>query len=70
RGIGKALLEAAERWARERGVHKLELHVFPHNEAAVALYERAGYVREGYRHHHYRRAGRYYDAILMARVLD
>jgi RimJ/RimL family protein N-acetyltransferase len=35
----------------------------------VALYERAGYVREGYRHDHYSRAGRFYDAILMARVL-
>jgi putative acetyltransferase len=70
RGVGKGLLEAAERWARERRVHKLELHVFPHNAAAIALYERAGYVREGYRHDHYRRAGRFYDAILMARVLD
>jgi len=69
RGIGRALLEAAERWAAERGIRKLELHVFPHNEAAIALYERLGYVREGYRHEHYRRGGRYYDAILMARKL-
>ena len=28
------------RWAREAGVSKLELHVFPHNEPAIALYER------------------------------
>jgi RimJ/RimL family protein N-acetyltransferase len=68
-GIGRALLEEAVHWARERGVTKLELHVFPHNEAAIALYERLGYVREGYRHEHYRRGGRYYDAILMARRL-
>jgi L-phenylalanine/L-methionine N-acetyltransferase len=69
RGIGRALLDAAERWAAERGIRKLELHVFPHNEAAIALYERAGYVREGYRHEHYLRAGRYYDAVLMARKI-
>ncbi len=69
RGIGRALLDAAERWAAERGIRKLELHVFPHNEAAIALYERAGYEREGYRHEHYRRGGRYYDAILMARKI-
>ncbi len=69
RGIGRALLDAAERWAAERGIRKLELHVFPHNEAAIALYERAGYIREGYRHEHYRRGGRYFDAILMARRL-
>jgi RimJ/RimL family protein N-acetyltransferase len=67
RGIGRALLDAAERWAAEHGIRKLELHVFPHNEAAIALYERAGYEREGFRHEHYRRGGRYFDAILMAR---
>ena len=29
---------------------KLELHVFPHNDPAIALYERLGYAREGLRH--------------------
>ena len=29
RGIGRALLEQAVAWAREAGVRKLELHVFP-----------------------------------------
>jgi RimJ/RimL family protein N-acetyltransferase len=66
RGIGTALLEAAAEWARESGVHKLELHVFPWNEAAIALYERFGFVQEGYRRAHYRRGDEYVDAILMA----
>jgi RimJ/RimL family protein N-acetyltransferase len=66
RGIGTALLEAAAEWARESGVSKLELHVFPWNEPAVALYERFGFVKEGYRHAHYRRGDDYVDAILMA----
>jgi RimJ/RimL family protein N-acetyltransferase len=66
RGIGTALLDAALEWAREAGVRKLELHVFPWNEAAIALYERFGFVREGYRHAHYRRGDEYVDAILMA----
>ena len=66
RGIGRALLDAAERWARERGVRKLELHVFPHNEAAIALYERAGFVREGYRHEPLPPRRHVFDAILMA----
>jgi RimJ/RimL family protein N-acetyltransferase len=66
RGIGTALLDAALEWARESGVRKLELHVFPWNEAAIALYERFGFVREGYRHAHYRRGDEYVDAILMA----
>jgi RimJ/RimL family protein N-acetyltransferase len=66
RGIGRALLEAAVGWAREAGVTKLELHVFPHNEPALALYEDFGFVKEGYRRGHYRRGGELVDAVLMA----
>jgi RimJ/RimL family protein N-acetyltransferase len=67
RGIGTALLDAAVDWAREVGVRKLELHVFPWNEPAIRLYERFGFEREGYRRGHYRRSdGDYADAILMA----
>jgi RimJ/RimL family protein N-acetyltransferase len=66
RGIGTALLDAAVGWARDVGVRKLELHVFPYNEAAIALYEQFGFRREGYRRSHYRREDGYVDAILMA----
>jgi RimJ/RimL family protein N-acetyltransferase len=65
-GVGRALLEAAVDWARGAGVRKLELHVFPWNEAAIALYESFGFEREGFRKAHYRRGGDYVDAILMA----
>jgi RimJ/RimL family protein N-acetyltransferase len=66
RGIGTALLDAAVDWARHSAVRKLELHVFPWNKAAIALYERFGFVKEGYRRGHYRRGDEYVDAILMA----
>jgi RimJ/RimL family protein N-acetyltransferase len=66
RGIGRALLEAGVEWARSAGVTKLELHVFPWNGAAIALYEDFGFVREGLRRKHYRRGDEYVDAILMA----
>ncbi len=69
RGIGRALLEAAEEWARWARIRKLELHVFPYNEPAIKLYEQAGYVREGYRKAHYSRESRDVDAILMAKLL-
>jgi len=65
-GIGRALLEAAADWAREAGVTKLELHVFPYNEPAIALYEDFGFFKEGYRRRHYRRGGELVDAVLMA----
>ena len=71
RGVGTALLAEAVAWARGAGVRKLELHVFPHNAPAIALYERFGFRQEGYRHRHYRRAsGDYADAVLMALELD
>ncbi len=70
RGIGGALLREALGWARAAGVRKLELHVFPHNAAAIELYERFGFEREGYRREHYFRAGEYVDAILMALFVE
>jgi RimJ/RimL family protein N-acetyltransferase len=65
-GIGRMLLDQAAEWGRVSGIRKLELHVFPWNEAALALYESFGFEREGYRKGHYARAGEYVDAILMA----
>ena len=61
---------AAEEWACAAGVTKLELHVFPHNHAAIALYEKLGYEREGLRRGHYARAdGLLRDVLLMAKRL-
>ncbi len=70
RGVGTALMEEAVKWARTSGVTKLELHVFPHNEPAISLYRRLGFEDEGLRRRHYRIAGHYVDAILMALYLD
>lgn len=69
RGVGTALLAAAEEWARRAGVSKLELHVLPHNAGAIALYERLGYRHEGVRRRHFARDGELLDAALMARDL-
>jgi RimJ/RimL family protein N-acetyltransferase len=66
RGIGRSLLEQAVEWARESGIEKLELHVFPHNQPAIKLYEQFGFEREGLRRNHFRRGGRLLDAVLMA----
>ena len=70
RGIGTVLLEEAVSWARSAGVSKLELHVFPWNEPAIALYESFGFEREGYRTRHYARDGELVDVILMAYRVD
>jgi len=70
RGIGTALLAAAVEWARAAEVRKLELHVFPHNDAAIGLYEQFGFRQEGLRKGHYRRGAEYLDAILMAYIVQ
>ena len=43
-GIGAAALQAAEAKAKEMGLRRMGLHVFGHNLAARALYEKLGYV--------------------------
>ncbi|MDP9372127.1 MAG: GNAT family N-acetyltransferase [Chloroflexota bacterium] len=43
RGIGSALVEAAEAWARRKGLMQVRLEVFEFNSGARTLYERLGY---------------------------
>ena len=70
RGVGSALIEAAIECARERGLHKLSLSVFAHNTAAIALYHKFGFVDEGRRIRHFRRAnGELWDAFEMGLLL-
>lgn len=48
KGLGKNALGCALEWAFElRSLNRVWLHVFPENLAAVKLYTRAGFVREG-----------------------
>jgi RimJ/RimL family protein N-acetyltransferase len=71
RGVGTALLREAIDRARKAGAHKVALQVWPHNTAAIALYERFGFRREGYLRRHYRRrSGELWDAVVMGLPLD
>lgn len=71
RGVGSALVAAAIEWAREQGLHKLSLDVFPHNEVAIALYRKYGFREEGRRVKQYRRAnGELWDSIEMGLLLE
>lgn len=71
RGVGTALLEAGIAWARAAGAHKVDLEHWPWNHGAHALYERFGFVEEGYRRRQYRRKdGSLWDSVVMGLVLD
>jgi RimJ/RimL family protein N-acetyltransferase len=66
-GLGTALVAATQEWVRDRGLTRLALSVFPDNARAIAVYTRAGFVREGIRRRQYRQAdGTYRDELLMA----
>ena len=70
-GIGAALMAEAITWARAAGAHKVELEHWPWNHGARRLYERSGFVEEGYRRRQYRRKdGALWDSVLMGLVLD
>ena len=68
RGIGSVLLEASIEWARQAGAHKIALEVWPHNDAAIALYEKFGFEIEGTHRRYAFRNGEYVDAYSMARL--
>jgi putative acetyltransferase len=70
KGVGSALLAASIDWAREHGLHKLSLSVFPHNAAAIALYRKYGFEQEGLRRKHIRRStGELWDLLDMGLLL-
>jgi ribosomal protein S18 acetylase RimI-like enzyme len=48
-GVGKALLAAADDWARQRGYRHLALDTFGDNTHARAVYQRLGYQEESVR---------------------
>ena len=65
-GIGSEMVRSAQEWCRKGGILKLALSVFPDNERAVAVYEHAGFEREGLRRRQYRVDGEFRDELLMA----
>ena len=65
-GIGSMLLGHAIDWARARQERTLSLLVFPHNSAAIALYEHFGFEeRQRYEGFKKRQNGEVWDVILM-----
>lgn len=43
RGVGRALMNHVEHWARNHHCHEVVLDVFAENDGAIAFYERCGY---------------------------
>lgn len=69
RGIGRALMAGLEDWARQAGIHRLQLPVVTSNAPAIALYRKCGFSVEGTLHESARVEGRYVDQYMMAKLL-
>jgi ribosomal protein S18 acetylase RimI-like enzyme len=68
-GIAASLLAASEQRLRERGTRKLTLRVLSTNHAAIRLYERLGFTREGVLADEFFINGAYVDDVMMAKHL-
>ena len=64
-GIGSLLLKELIRRAGEAGVAKIYLEVRESNQAAIALYEKLGFQRDGLRRDYYEEPRE--NAVLMSR---
>jgi len=68
RGLGSEILREALHEAQARGACEVYLEVDTENAAALALYDRAGFVTRGTRKRYYRKPdGTWGDALVMAR---
>ncbi|HVE07365.1 MAG TPA: GNAT family N-acetyltransferase [Paraburkholderia sp.] len=65
RGIGAALMQHAIAFATDHGIEWIDLFVFDDNAAAIALYERFGFVEAGRRQDRFRLMGKSVDDVTM-----
>lgn len=68
-GIGTALFEYIDQWARANRITRLELTVECSNKAAKRLYEKSGFAVEGVRRRSMYVNGRYVDEYYMAKLI-
>jgi ribosomal protein S18 acetylase RimI-like enzyme len=69
-GVGTAMVETAMAWATTHSAERVRLDVFPHNEAAIGLYRKLGFVEVGRQPAAWqRRNGERWDLIVMERPL-
>ena len=69
-GLGRRLLTETLDAARALSIERVELEVFASNTAAIALYEKLGFVVEGHKTRARKIDGTYDDDVIMALLLE
>lgn len=69
KGVGTELFCQVEEWAKDRNLHRLELTVMVHNEAAINLYKKMGFEIEGVKKHSLLVDGDFVDEYYMGKLL-
>lgn len=70
KGLGTKFFETVERWAKDKGFHRLELIFLSINGRARGLYEKMGFEVEGIKRDSFRVDGVYIDEIFMSKILE
>ena len=69
KGIGTALFQKLEEWAKRSRISRLELTVVTKNEAGVALYKKSGFEIEGIKRNSLLIDGTLFDEYYMSKLL-
>ncbi|MGI2329043.1 GNAT family N-acetyltransferase [Planococcus sp. YIM B11945] len=69
KGIGRALFTYVLHWAKNKGLHRLDLTVIAYNHDAVELYKKMGFEVEGVKRDSLLVDGRYVDELYMSKLL-
>jgi len=68
-GIGTRLFNSLESWAKQEGIHRLELTVMMLNAAAIGLYKKMGFSIEGVKNDSLLIDGHYVNEYMMAKLV-
>lgn len=69
KGVGTKLFQELHHWAVEKDIHRLQLTVMEHNHAAIQLYTKMGFEKEGVKRNSLFVDGKYVNEIYMGKLL-
>ncbi|HEX3022141.1 MAG TPA: GNAT family N-acetyltransferase [Lachnospiraceae bacterium] len=68
-GLGMKLFEEALKWCKDNDIHRIELYVRSDNDNAISLYKKMGFAIEGTKVDQLKVKNRYFDELIMAKIL-